>query len=224
MKFRKNANSRPHNWLIHHYQIVDIEKYVHQYIKGYVLDVGCGIKPYREIIEKTSTMYIGLEYSDTLHGLSQVDVIGSAVELPFADETFDSIVSFQVMEHVSEPVKFLSEIRRVLKKKGYALITTPFMWMEHEQPRDFFRYTRYGLQHIAEKAGFKAVAVNPATGYWSTSILHFNYWLNRFLSKPLSWLFRIVWLDQYFAYWLDRIDHRYTIDTATFTTVLKKED
>jgi SAM-dependent methyltransferase len=164
MKFRKNANSMPHNWLIHHYQIVSVEKYVHQYIGGYVLDVGCGIKPYQEIIEQSSTMYIGLDYADAHHGFSQVDVIGSALNLPFADESFDSIVSFQVMEHVPEPVQFLSEIRRVLKKSGYALITTPFMWGEHEQPYDFFRHTRYGLQYVAEKAGFNIMVIHPDTG------------------------------------------------------------
>jgi len=46
-------------------------------------------------------------------------------ELPFKDDTFDAVVSFQVIEHLSTPVTFLREIRRVLKPSGQVILTTP---------------------------------------------------------------------------------------------------
>lgn len=187
-----------------------------------MLDIGCGIKPYKEIIEKFCTKYIGLDQPTTLHGLKEVEVVGDTLFLPFSAGSFDSVVSFQVMEHVTEPQLFLSEAFRVLKHGGKALLMTPLMWGEHEQPHDYFRYTRYGLRYLAEKAGFEVIAVEPDTGYWSTAVLCFNYWLNRFGKGPLRYLLTPVWLNQYLALWLDRIDRSYTVDTATFTCLLQK--
>ena len=75
------------------------------------------------------------------------------------------------MEHVTEPRIFLAEAFRVMKRGGTALLTTPFMWGEHEQPHDYFRFTRYGLRYLAEKAGFEVIEIEPDTGYWSTATL-----------------------------------------------------
>lgn len=221
MFFERSKNTKPHNWLIHHYCVRSVKRNASR-LNGSVLDIGCGIKPYREIIEKFCTKYIGLDQPTTPHGLKEVEVVGDALFLPFSNESFDSVVSFQVMEHVTEPQLFLTEAFRVLKHGGNALLMTPFMWGEHEQPRDFFRYTRYGLRYLAEKAGFEVIAIEPETGYWSTAVLRFNYWLNRFGKGPLRYLLTPVWLNQYFALWLDRIDRSYTVDTATFTCLFQK--
>lgn len=45
--------------------------------------------------------------------------------LPFDDNSFDVVVSFQVLEHVPDPDQFLNEIRRVLRRGGRAVLTTP---------------------------------------------------------------------------------------------------
>ncbi|MGE5457189.1 MAG: class I SAM-dependent methyltransferase, partial [Methanococcaceae archaeon] len=155
-----------------------------KYITGKVLDIGCGRKPYKEIFLKFCTSYIGLEYIKTIHGFSEVDIVGDSLFLPFKDNQFDSIVSFQVMEHIQEPQQFLTEAFRVIKKDGYFLFATPFMWGEHEAPYDFYRYTRYGLKYLSEKAGFEVIAINPDTKYWSTAALRFNYYLMRFARGP----------------------------------------
>ncbi len=154
MFFERNRNTRPHNWLIHHYCVRSVKMHAPR-LSGRVLDIGCGIEPYREIVEKHCTEYVGLDRPTTPHGLKDVEVVGDALSLPFDDESFDSVVSFQVMEHVAEPRLFLSEAFRVMKPGGTALLMTPFMWGEHEQPRDYYRYTRYGLRYLAAQAGFE---------------------------------------------------------------------
>src|SRR5690606_33526142 len=52
-------------------------------------------------------------------------ISGNLPPLPFADNTYDVVISFQVIEHIQDDKLFLSEIHRVLKPGGVALITTP---------------------------------------------------------------------------------------------------
>jgi SAM-dependent methyltransferase len=52
-------------------------------------------------------------------------VAGNAYSLPFGDEMFDMVHCAEVLEHMSTPQDVISEIARILKPGGYALITTP---------------------------------------------------------------------------------------------------
>src|SRR5437764_602685 len=124
-------------------------------VRGKVLDVGCGSKPYRELF--TVDSYIGLDTarSGHDHSHSQVDVEYDGEVFPFADAEFDSVVCFQVLEHVFHPEQFLGEIRRVLRPGGKLLLTVPFVWDEHEQPYDFARYSSFGLRHLLEAGSFE---------------------------------------------------------------------
>ena len=219
---KRTTNSEPLNWLIHHIQVVSIEKQK-PFIQGKLLDIGCGQKPYREIIGSSCIEYIGLENINSLHNLSHVDVIGDALKLPFHDKSFNTVVSFQVMEHIPEPQQFLDEVYRVLVPGGHAILTTPFLWGEHEIPYDFFRYTRYGLKYLVTKSGFEIVTIEPQSKFWSMIVLRFNYYLARFFKGPLRFIpYPIYLIDQIVAYLLDLMPHNYTIDTVGFTTVIKK--
>jgi SAM-dependent methyltransferase len=123
---------------------------------------------------------------------------------------------------VPEPQQFLAEAFRVLKAGGKAVLMTPMMWGEHEPPHDYYRYTRYGLRYLAEKAGFEVISIEPLTGYWSMAALRFNYSMNRLARGPLRYFLRPLWWDQYLALWLDKIDRNYRVDTASYTTILQK--
>jgi SAM-dependent methyltransferase len=96
-----------------------------EHISGKTLDVGCGQKPYEHIYR--SSKYIGLEIdSPENRANKKADFYYDGKRFPFEDDEFDSIVCHQVLEHVFNPSRFLSELHRVIKIGGYFLISVPF--------------------------------------------------------------------------------------------------
>lgn len=124
-------------------------------MKGRILDVGCGQKPYRGLFQCDEYVGMDIEQSGHAHANEQIDVFYDGKHFPFADEAFDYLVCNQVLEHVFNPHEFMTEMNRVLKKGGGLLMTVPFVWDEHEQPYDYARYTQFGLKHILRQHGFE---------------------------------------------------------------------
>lgn len=135
-------------------------------LTGTLLDFGCGSKPYK-ILFNNVDKYVGVDLK--IEGREEnhqyVDKFYDGNTIPFDNETFDSLLSTEVLEHVFNVDEVLKEINRVLKKGGKALITTPFMWEEHEMPYDFARYTTPALIHLYEKNGFKVISHNKSGSY-----------------------------------------------------------
>jgi len=122
-------------------------------IGGRVLDVGCGDRPYESLIRATE--YVGLEL-DTADSRARgkADAYYDGRRFPFEGGVFDAVLCNQVLEHVFEPDEFVREIARVLKPGGRLLLTVPFVWDEHEQPRDYGRYSSFGVRSLLERHGF----------------------------------------------------------------------
>jgi SAM-dependent methyltransferase len=133
------------------------------HIRGRVLDIGCGTKPYRRLFPG-ATHYYGTETQRTFTPGSQADVTAFGEALPFRTGVFDAVICTEVLEHVPEPGDFLREVVRVMRPGGVLLLTTPQTWGLHEEPYDFYRYTKYGLQYLFRKAGLEMVEVAPTTG------------------------------------------------------------
>jgi len=86
------------------------------------------------------------------------DVLASIETLePFADNTVDAIFCIEVLEHVSLPHAAAGAIHRVLRPGGLVIGSTPFLLGIHDQPRDYYRYTSHGLDHIF--SGFQQLAL-----------------------------------------------------------------
>lgn len=137
-------------------------------LSGRLMDFGCGRKPYENLF--TVSEYIGIDIKDTGHNhkLSKVDVFYDGKSIPFSDNYFDSVFCGEVMEHVFTPNETLLEIKRVLKKGGYILMTVPFCWNEHETPYDYARYTSYGITSLLETNGFKVINLNKSGSFART--------------------------------------------------------
>jgi SAM-dependent methyltransferase len=77
-----------------------------------------------------------------------VHVVADARRLPFRDQTFDVVVSTEMLEHVLSPEQAVGEMWRVLRHGGKLVLTTRFLYPIHSQPADYWRFTRYGLEHL----------------------------------------------------------------------------
>lgn len=150
-------------------------------LQGNLLDVGCGKKPYVSLLPKVH-WYVGVDVPTTMHGLHHVDVASTAVALPFCNSCFDSVLCTEVLEHVAEPMQALQEIARVIKPGGMLLLTVPFSEQLHEEPYDFFRYTKHGLIHLLKKSNWSVLAIYERGGTW----LELGYRLSSFIYSTLG--------------------------------------
>ncbi len=167
-------------WLAIRRAGVQIEAAAASHFHGALLDIGCGEKWKSDLVGRYVERYVGVDQTDTLHDHSAIDRVGSAYALPAEDDEFDCVLCTAVLEHLEEPETALREAWRVLKPGGVAVFTAPMIWHLHEEPRDFYRYTRYGLQHLFSKAGFELLEIKAISGFWATFGSEFNYYLNSF--------------------------------------------
>ncbi len=135
---------------------------------GRLLDFGCGSKPYKPLFEVDEYIGTDIEVSGHDHRNEDIDVYYDGTTLPFTDESFDSIFSSEVFEHIFNLPQILDELYRVLKPGGHMLVTVPFVWDEHEIPYDFARYTSFGIRHILREKGLTIVDEHKTTNYVAT--------------------------------------------------------
>jgi SAM-dependent methyltransferase len=84
---------------------------------------------------------------DIDHGAG-VTVIGDGHFMPFATGEIDAVILTGVLEHVLDPVAFVAEAHRVLRRGGHVYVEVPFLQGYHPHPGDYQRYTKTGLQHL----------------------------------------------------------------------------
>lgn len=135
---------------------------------GRLIDIGCGTKQYERLLAPYVTEHVGVDHALGTHGLTKVDIVSSAYDIPVADASFDTALMTEVLEHLDEPLAALVECARILRPDGMLILTAPFIWHLHEEPRDFFRYSGYGLAHLLDSAGFEVVEVSSLGGFWTT--------------------------------------------------------
>jgi SAM-dependent methyltransferase len=139
-------------------------KFIKEYLNGTVLDLGAGNDYLKKEFLNLSDFWISLDYNIRSN---TIDVQGDGQFLPFPENLFDTIVSIDVLEHIPDPDKLVSELYRVLKPGGKIILSTPFFFWHHEEPFDFFRFSRYGIRTIFEKNNFKVLQVEPIAGVLS---------------------------------------------------------
>ena len=172
-----------------------------KYYKGKTLDLGAGTAKYRNIIKPNVTEYITC---DMFPG-ENVDIVENVLDLSFDDSSFDTVISTQVMEHVSRPWVMMQEVARILRKDGHCIITAPFLVPYHADPYDYYRYTTEGMKALADSVGLEVVEVGSygRSGIVFSEFLHFTLF-NPYkkLNKTRSKLFGLI---QKFLFKIDKI-------------------
>jgi len=206
-KLRKND----HDYIVMKFLVDDLAEVIPKYAFGSVLDIGCGNKPYEKLFSGSTAGYIGCDVVQS--NQNKVDVICEAVNLKFEDAVFDTVFSTQVIEHVEDPFTMLSEAYRVLKNDGIIIISAPFCWQLHEQPYDFFRYSKYGLEAMFRRNKLEILELRPNGGKWAAifqmniNIIYSTFSKKTFLRRCVKFLFlhlKLTSLINRLACWLDK--------------------
>lgn len=180
-----------------------LAKILPRYSRGVVVDLGCGDQPYRQYVR--AKKYIGV---DRQNG----DLTADVLHTPLKNNSADTVLCTQVLEHVQDPQQLFRESYRILKKGGYLILTAPMNWPIHDVSKDYWRFTEFGLVHLAKVAGFKVIDCRPLDGFisvvWQTMAMlierptyHHGFFrtILKLIIKPLFWLIQPL------IYWLDRL-------------------
>jgi SAM-dependent methyltransferase len=131
-----------------------LEQVAKQYAQGSLVDIGCGTKPYETVFSGYVTDYFGVDWegaSEVHYGAAtKADLYADCTNTGLISESFDTLLSTQVMEHIYDTHAYLRECYRLLKKGGVGIFSVPFVWETHAEPFDYYRFTRYSLEALAK--------------------------------------------------------------------------
>ena len=132
-----------------------------------LLDAGAGSGPYKELFPQV--IYESADFEAVDKPYQKSTYVCDLKSIPVQSSRYDYILFTQVLEHIPEPSAVLRELFRVLKPGGKILCTAPFLYEEHEQPYDFYRYTQYGLRYLFESSGFAVEKLDWLEGYFGSA-------------------------------------------------------
>lgn len=145
-----------------------------------VLNVGCSFGWYERVaLADGASRVVGIDVDDAALAIARADVPGvelrraSALALPFAEDTFDLVTMFDVIEHVprgTEPAA-LGEARRVLRPGGTLALSTPnaspvSMVADPAWPFGHRHYRTATIERLLASAGFERQSLRLAGGLW----------------------------------------------------------
>ena len=99
----------------------------------------------------------GSEVNLNIGSFPNVDVVGDAYALPYADGVVDAVLCWAVLEHLEFPDRAVAEIARVLRPDAIALFGTPFLQPFHAYPNHFQNLTVIGQERMVQRAGLEVV-------------------------------------------------------------------
>jgi len=151
------------DWLLQRHLHRDVRAALAAHGRGRLLDLGCGERPYSEDLPEGVRAF-GVD----VHGPgSRPDVWSVAAALPFANGAFDTVLCTQVLEHVPDPDVLVAEAARVLRPGGRLILSAPQVWFLHEEPHDYFRFTRFGIAALCRRAGLEPLELRAQGGFFA---------------------------------------------------------
>jgi len=122
------------------------EQAIRQHARGVLLDLGCGEVPFYEVYRPYVTDNVCVDWINTKHENPCVDhQYDLNRSIPLQNSHFDTILATDVLEHILEPDLLWSEMSRLLKPGGKLILGVPFLYWIHEEPYDYYRYTKHRL-------------------------------------------------------------------------------
>lgn len=186
-----------------------------------VLDAGAGDCKYKKYFKHARYESTDFEnvFDASVRGIH--DFVCDLTSIPKENDSYDSIICTQVLEHVPDPQLVLNEFHRILKPGGKLFLTCPQGWGLHGEPYNFFNFAKYGLENLFKQSGFSIVFIRARGGifWYGGEIIKIlpAYLLNQYCDKDgfCNKLFRVVFSPLIFIFfrfiplvlfYVDRID------------------
>ncbi|MFA5770619.1 MAG: class I SAM-dependent methyltransferase [Patescibacteria group bacterium] len=166
--------------------------------KPNILDVGCGWGNFLQIVKNNHLPYLGIDLSPRAVEICQekklscqkADLINLS---KIKNQKYLIITFFQVIEHLKNPLEYLKAAKKLLKKNGVLLITTPnnqsplryllgSRWSVYNTPSHYFFYSKKSLERLLKLAGFSNFKVKIDHFRFFSS----EYVLQRIFNKKIS--------------------------------------
>lgn len=136
-----------------------IQNAITNFSSGQLLDLGCGKAPLYIWYKAFSDSITCVDWSNSIHDVSYIDKAQDLNHpLEFSDDSFDTVILTDVLEHIPYPINLMNEIKRVLKPNGKLIVSVPFSYWIHESPYDYNRYTGFMLDRLGVDSGLKVVS------------------------------------------------------------------
>lgn len=123
-------------------------------IKGNVVDLGCGLSPFINVIGGTGVDYSAktiakceMLYSDAKFVCSDI------LHTPFQDKSFDTVVAGEVIEHLENPKDLIKEMVRLARKR--IILSTP--QLEFDDPEHLWEFTEEDLLQLLPNGTVKTL-------------------------------------------------------------------
>ena len=136
-----------------------------------LLDAGCGESLLRNRLSP-EVHYVGLDRYAGVQDNEYTDwnmrpgILGDVHQLPIISGCCKTVALMHVLEHTQNPTRVFAEVFRVLEPGGYLFVDVPFLHEIHHAPHDYFRYTPFSLNSLAQAACLEVVEIRPSGGYF----------------------------------------------------------
>lgn len=160
-----------------------------KYINGDLIDIGCGRMQYKKELTPFIKKYIGVDHpriSKLYNPQNKPDILADAIHIPVKDKSFNSALLLEVLEYFSNPALVFKELARILKPNGVVIISSPFLYPQHDLPYDRARYTKTQIKEFLENSGFKIKKQFELGNFWEMWLLSLIMYLLKSLQYLLS--------------------------------------
>ena len=131
---------------------------IQTFAEGVLVDLGCGNVPYYGIYKNQVEEVICIDWGTSYHECKHLDYIADINKgIPLESNFAQTIILTDVLEHINNPERLMTEISRVMKIGGRLILGVPFLYWLHEEPYDFNRYTKFKLLELCRSNGLEVI-------------------------------------------------------------------
>ncbi len=127
---------------------------------------------------------------------SKLDIISDITNIPEPDESFDAIMCIEVFEHLPEPISAIKEFSRLIKPKGFLILTAPFCSLTHFAPFHFYSgFNRYFFEKHLKENNFQILEIQHNGNFFeyvAQEILRIPFCVKKYTDHNISWLDKIM--------------------------------